>query len=74
VGRPPTHAAHGSTGEGPGYRLRFPKNAYAVEGVLVVAGCSRRVRDAFAGTHDILIGDHSRPGGGVAPHEPGERT
>jgi len=58
-------------GEGPGYRLRFPRNAYGVEGVLkTLKTCARRVKDAFPGTHDILIGDLSRPGGGrFPPHE-----
>jgi len=58
-------------GEGPGYRLRFPKNAYGVEGVLKsLRACAKRVKDAFPGTHDILIGDLSRPGGGrFPPHE-----
>lgn len=57
-------------GDGPGYRLRFPKNAFGVEGVLkTLRACAKRVRDAFPGTHDILIGDLSRPGGGhFAPH------
>ena len=72
VGRPTAGALEYGLhlGEGPGYRLRFPKNAYAVEGVLkTLRACARRVRDAFPGTHDILIGDLSRPGGGrFAPH------
>lgn len=58
-------------GDGPGYRLRFPKNAYGVEGMLkTLKVCARRVKDSFPGTHDILIGDLSRPGGGrFPPHE-----
>ncbi|MBL8786070.1 MAG: penicillin-insensitive murein endopeptidase [Deltaproteobacteria bacterium] len=58
-------------GEGVGYRLRFPKNAFGVEGVLkTLRACPRKVRDAFPGTHDVLIGDVSRPGGGrFPPHE-----
>lgn len=58
-------------GDGPGYRLRFPKNAYGVEGTLkTLRTCAKRVRDTFPGTHDILIGDISRPGGGrFPPHE-----
>jgi len=58
-------------GEGVGYRLRFPKNAFGVEGVLkTLRACPRKVKDAFPGTHDVLIGDISRPGGGrFPPHE-----
>jgi len=73
VGRPTQgtldYAQH--LGEGPGYRLRFPKNAYGVEGVLkTLRSCAKRVKDSFPGTHDILIGDLSRPGGGpFSPHE-----
>lgn len=73
VGRPTNgtldYALH--LGEGPGYRLRFPKNAYGVEGVLkTLRSCAKRVKDTFPGTHDILIGDLSRPGGGpFSPHE-----
>lgn len=63
------HGVH--LGHGPGYRLRFPKNAYGVESVnKTLRACARRVKDAFPGTHDILIGDLSRPGGGrFPPHE-----
>ena len=58
-------------GDGPGYRLRFPNNAWGVEGTLkTLRTCARRVKDAFPGTHDLLIGDLSRPGGGrFPPHE-----
>jgi LysM repeat protein len=55
-------------GTGPGYRLRFPRNAFGVDGVLkTLKTCARRVRDQFPGSHDILIGDISRPGGGHFP-------
>ncbi len=73
VGRPTNGTlAYGvHLGDGPGYRLRFPKNAYGVEGVLkTLRSCAKRVRDSFPGTHDILIGDLSRPGGGrFPPHQ-----
>lgn len=56
---------------GPGYRLRFPKNAYGTEHVVTtLRRCAKRVHDRFDGTADILYGDLSRPGGGrFPPHE-----
>jgi len=73
VGRPTAGSlAYGQhLGEGPGYRLRFPNNAYAVEGVLkTLRTCARRTKESFPGAHDLLIGDLSRAGGGhFAPHE-----
>lgn len=55
-------------GSGPGYRLRFPRNAYGVEGVnKTLKVCAKRVRDQHPGSHDILVGDISRPGGGHFP-------
>lgn len=55
-------------GTGPGYRLRFPKNAYGLEGVnKTLKLCAKRVRDQLPGSHDILVGDISRPGGGHFP-------
>jgi murein endopeptidase len=57
--------------KGPGYRLRFPKNAYGTEQVVeTLRRCAKRVHDRFEGTADILYGDLSRPGGGrFPPHE-----
>jgi murein endopeptidase len=64
--------AHGEwLGEGKGYRLRFPKNAYGT------AAVNQRLRTCSAFMHalmpwsaDLLIGDLSRPGGGrFPPHE-----
>lgn len=73
VGRPTSGSlSYGRhLGKGVGYRLRFPKNAYGVDGVLAtLKRCARRVHERFDGTHDILIGDISRPGGGrFRPHE-----
>lgn len=73
VGRPTVGSlAYGNwLGEGHGYRLRFPKNAYGVDGVLkTLKSCARRIKDNYPGTPDILIGDISRPGGGAfPPHE-----
>lgn len=73
VGRPTVGSlAYGNwLGDGHGYRLRFPKNAYGVDGVLkTLKTCARRIKDNYAGTPDILIGDISRPGGGpFSPHE-----
>lgn len=73
VGRPTVGTlAYGNwLGEGHGYRLRFPKNAYGVDGVLkTLKSCARRIKDNYPGTPDILIGDISRPGGGAfPPHE-----
>jgi len=55
-------------GTGTGYRLRFPRNAYGVDGVLkTLKVCAKRVKDTLPGGHDILIGDISRPGGGRFP-------
>jgi LysM repeat protein len=55
-------------GTGPGYRLRFPRNAYGVDGVLkTLKVCAKRVKDTLPGSHDILVGDISRPGGGPFP-------
>lgn len=55
-------------GTGPGYRLRFPKNAYGLEGVnKTLKLCAKRVKDQLPGSHDILVGDISRPGGGHFP-------
>jgi murein endopeptidase len=70
VGRPTAgsmrHGQH--LGTGPGYRLRFPKNAYGLDGVLkTLRHCAKRVRDAHPGSHDVLVGDISRPGGGHFP-------
>lgn len=58
-------------GRGPGYRLRFPKNAYGTEAtVAILKSCAKRVHDRFPGTADILIGDISRPRGGrFPPHQ-----
>lgn len=55
-------------GTGPGYRLRFPRNAYGLEGVnKTLKLCAKRVKDQLPGSHDILVGDISRPGGGHFP-------
>lgn len=58
-------------GPGPGYRLRFPRNAYGMESTCrVLRRCTAEVAKAFAGTADLLIGDLSRPSGGpFPPHE-----
>ncbi len=73
VGRPTSgRLAHGlHLGDGPGYRLRFPKNAYGTDTSLKhTRQCAKRVRDAFPGSALLLIGDLSRPGGGrFPPHE-----
>jgi len=57
--------------KGPGYRLRFPKNAYGTEEtVAILKSCAKKVHDRFDGTADILYGDLSRPRGGkFPPHE-----
>ena len=70
LGRPTAGALdHGQhLGTGPGYRLRFPKNAYGVDGVLkTLKVCAKRVKEQLPGSHDILVGDISRPGGGRFP-------
>lgn len=55
-------------GTGPGYRLRFPRNAYGMDAVLkTLKVCAKRVKDNLPGSHDILVGDISRPGGGRFP-------
>lgn len=76
--RPPARS-HGRTtagtlengvhlGKGPGYRLRFPKNAYGLPAVnRTLKRCAARMRQRFPGTADILIGDLSRPNGGRFP-------
>jgi murein endopeptidase/LysM repeat protein len=62
-------------GDGPGYRLRFPRNAYGVEGMLkTLKTCAKRVKDTLPGSHDILIGDLSRPGGGRFPPHQGHQS
>lgn len=73
VGRPTAGAlkyAEPLTG-GPGYRLRFPKHTYALESVnKTLRLCTKRTKDAFPGTADILIGELSRAGGGhFPPHQ-----
>ena len=73
VGRPTSgrlsHGVH--LGDGPGFRLRFPKNAYGTDtNIKLTRQCAKRVRDAFPGSALLLIGDLSRPGGGrFPPHE-----
>lgn len=55
-------------GEGRGYRLRFPRNAFGVPEVLeAVRVCAAHVADEHPGTADILVGDISRPTGGRFP-------
>ena len=55
-------------GEGPGYRLRFPRNAYGLPSVArTLKRCTARMPRRFKGTADILIGDLSRPHGGRFP-------
>lgn len=70
VGRPTggrlEHGTH--LGEGTGYRLRFPRNAYTTPSVArTLKRCTARMKKRFAGTADILIGDISRPTGGRFP-------
>jgi murein endopeptidase len=46
-----------------------------VEGVLkTLKLCAKRVRDQMPGSHDILIGDLSRPGGGRFPPHHGHQS
>ncbi len=55
-------------GKGPGYRLRFPRNAFTTKSVKhTLQYCTSRMREKFRGTADILIGDISRPTGGRFP-------
>lgn len=56
---------------GPGYRLRFPEHTFALESVAKsIRTCAKRVKDAFPGTADVLVGELSRAGGGrFPPHE-----
>ena len=70
VGRPTKGKLVGARylGKGEGYRLRFPKNAYGIPRVnTLIRTCAKRVKDAFPGTADILVGDISRPTGGHFP-------
>lgn len=73
VGRPTAGTlTHGEKLEpGPGYRLRFPKHTFAVEGVVKsLRVCAKKVKDQFPGTADLLIGELSRAGGGhFSPHQ-----
>ncbi|MFT7581803.1 MAG: LysM repeat protein [Myxococcota bacterium] len=55
-------------GEGVGYRLRFPKNAFTTQSVrTTLKRCTERMAKRFKGTANILIGDISRPSGGYFP-------
>ncbi len=55
-------------GEGKGYRLRFPKNAYTTQAVArTLKRCTARMPQRFPGTADVLIGDISKPTGGYFP-------
>ena len=55
-------------GEGPGYRLRFPRNTYTLPSVVTtLQRCTARMKRRFKGTADILIGDLSRATGGRFP-------
>lgn len=73
VGRPTAGVLrHGEKLEpGPGYRLRFPKGAFGLESVLkTIRTCTRRTKEAFPGTADVLVGELSRAGGGrFPPHQ-----
>lgn len=62
-------------GEGAGYRLRFPKNAFGIPRVLrVLRTCASQVQRAYPGTAQILIGDISRPTGGKFPPHQSHQT
>lgn len=62
-------------GEGAGYRLRFPKNAFGIPRVLrVLRTCASQVERAFPGTAQVLIGDISRPTGGKFPPHQSHQT
>ncbi len=62
-------------GEGAGYRLRFPKNAFGIPRVLrVLRTCASEVQRANPGTAQILIGDISRPTGGKFPPHQSHQT
>jgi len=55
-------------GRGPGYRLRFPRNAYAITYVnKILRRCAAHVAKRFPGTADLLYGDLSYPTGGPFP-------
>lgn len=55
-------------GRGPGYRLRFPRNAYALTYVnKILRRCAAHVAKRFPGTADLLYGDLSLPTGGPFP-------
>jgi murein endopeptidase len=73
IGRPTKGRLVGARylGKGEGYRLRFPKNAYGIPRINeLIRTCAKRVKDAFPGTADILVGDISRPTGGhFPPHQ-----
>jgi len=77
IGRPTRgrllHGVH--LGEGRGYRLRFPANAYTIERLKgVLQRCTERTHRRFEGTADILIGDISRPTGGYFPPHQSHRS
>jgi len=62
-------------GEGAGYRLRFPKNAFGIPRVLrVLRTCASEVERANPGTAQVLIGDISRPTGGKFPPHQSHQT
>lgn len=73
LGRPTKGRLEGGEhlGKGHGYRLRFPKNAFAIPAINeVIRRCAARVTEKFPETADILVGDISRPTGGhFPPHQ-----
>lgn len=58
-------------GEGRGYRLRFPRNAWALPSTnRWLRRCAARMAERYRGTADVLIGDLSRvTGGRFPPHQ-----